>query len=132
MSSSLSNSPVLVSLISAAGGILITYITYVASQKVQNKRAARQPKDRMERMFDGYERLIRAKDLEDERKTKTITNLENMVEQLEKEVNDAKDLVARTRQDQQVSKDENVELRKSLRELRQAYDIIKRQQKQGV
>lgn len=127
-----SNSSLLLVTISTAGGIVIAYITYVASQRVQNKRALRQPKDRMERMFDGYERLIKAKDIEDERKTRTISNLENMVEQLENEVQQAKDLVQTTRSELVTSKEENSELRKSLKELRATYDVIKRQKASAV
>lgn len=126
-----SNNTIAISLISTFGGIVIAYITYVASQRVQTKRAKRQPKDRMEQMFDGYERLIKAKDIEDERKTRTITNLENMVSALEDEVAAAKTLVNTTRSELETSKVENTELRQSLKELRATYDTIKRQNKQS-
>lgn len=127
MNNNLSTSPVLVSLISALGGIAIAYITYILSQRVQTKRAARQPRDRMEQMFDGYERLIKAKDIEDERKNKTINTLEIMVKQLETELEATKKLLSTTRIELQESKAENIELRKSLKELRKTYDTIKRQ-----
>lgn len=125
MNNSLNDSQILISLISAGGGIVVAYITYVLSQKVQTRRAQRQPKDRMEQMFDGYERLIRAKDIEDERKNKTITTLETMVRQLETELEATKKLLGITREELEESKGDNIELRKSLKELRKTYANIK-------
>lgn len=124
-----SSNSVLIAIIGAFGGIVTAYITYVASQHVQNKRAKRQPRDRMEQMFDGYERLIKAKDLEDERKTRTILTLEKMTDHLQSDLRQTKTLLATTREEVKESKMENSELRQSLKELRKSYDLIRRQAK---
>lgn len=63
---------VVISIISMVGGVLIAYISNVAAKRVQAKRASKQPKDRMEQMFDGYDRLIKQMSAEDERKATVI------------------------------------------------------------
>ena len=60
------NDSVAVSLISAFSGIVVAYIVNVAAKRVQARKVGQGPVDRMEQMFDGYERLIKQKDIEDE------------------------------------------------------------------
>lgn len=64
--------PVLISIISVFGGGIVTLATIIAQKKVQENKAKKQPKDRMEQMFDGYERLIKQMAEEDDRKVAII------------------------------------------------------------
>lgn len=113
--------PVIIAVISTIGGIIIAYITNVVSQKVQAKKAAGQPKDRMEQMFDGYERLIKQKDIEDDRKAKAIKRLEGQVYELETQLETTKTTLSTTKEELRVSKDENRELREMLDAMRAEY-----------
>lgn len=63
---------VLISFISVIGGGFFTLLTVYVQRKVQENKAKKQPKDRMEQMFDGYERLIRQMADEDDRKASII------------------------------------------------------------
>lgn len=63
---------VLISLISVVGGGAFTALTVILQRKVQENKVKKQPKDRMEQMFDGYERLIKQMALEDDRKAAII------------------------------------------------------------
>jgi AAA+ ATPase superfamily predicted ATPase len=64
--------PVVISIISVFGGGIFTLLTIFAQKKVQENKAKKQPKDRMEQMFDGYERLIKQMAAEDDRKVAII------------------------------------------------------------
>lgn len=122
MENSLANSPVLVALISTVGGMGVAYITYVVSQRVQKRRAAGQPKDRMEQMFDGYERLIKQKDLEDDRKQKYISVIE-------KELGLTKEHVTRLENALEATNDELVQSRKENKELKGMLDAMRKEYK---
>lgn len=63
---------VLISLISVVGGGIFTLATIYVQRRVAENKAKKQPKDRMEQMFDGYERLIKQMSIEDDRKAKVI------------------------------------------------------------
>lgn len=106
--------PVAIAAITTAGGIIIAYITNVVAKKVQARRVQAQPKDRMEQLMDGYERLIKQKDIEDERKTRIIGRLEKEVETLGDEILEFKTQLKE-------SKEENVGLRSLLADLRREH-----------
>lgn len=60
------NSQVLNTVISVVGGIIIAYITNVVSKKVQERREAKEPKDRVELLFERYDAALKQKDTENE------------------------------------------------------------------
>lgn len=114
-----------ISVISTIGGIIIAYIVNVASKKVQQKKAESQPKDRMEQMFDGYERLIKQKDKEDDRKVKAMQSLEEELIFTRQTVTRLENALAETQRELEVSREENVELRAMLQEMRKEYKTVK-------
>lgn len=105
-------------IISTIGGIIIAYIVNVAAKKVQSNREKKQPKDRMEQMFDGYERLIKQKDTEDDRKVRAIQALEDELVLTRK-------TVTRLKKELEKSREENQELRDLLNEMRKEYGASK-------
>lgn len=120
--------PVIISAISAIGGIAIAYIVNVAAKKVQQTKSDKQPKDRMEQMFDGYERLILQKDVEDARKIKLLS-------ELEEELNTTRDIARRlehslasTKHELRLSREENRQLTDNLLAMRQEYAEYKAKQ----
>lgn len=106
--------PIAVSMVSAVSGIAIAYIVNVVSKRVQQKKAKDGPIDRMEQMFDGYERLIKQKDIEDERKAVLIA-------ELKEELMAARKMVIKLERDLEVSRNENLELIELLSNMRQEY-----------
>lgn len=60
------NSQVLNTIISVVGGIIIAYITNVVSKKVQERREAKEPKDRVELLFERYDAALKQKDAEND------------------------------------------------------------------
>ena len=116
---------VLLSLISMVGGVAAAYIVNVAGKKVQLGKAKRQPKDRMEQMFDGYERLIRQKDAEDDRKVKTMKALEAELTYTRETVQRLEDALEATQEELEVSRSENRQLREMLEKMREEYKTLK-------
>lgn len=121
---------VLIALVSAGSGVAIAYIVNVLAKKEQARKAEKEPKDRMEQMFDGYERLIKQKDAEDDRKMKSMKALEEeliftrqTVLRLEKALED-------TQEELEVSRAENRELREMLKEMRKEYQTTKHHTKE--
>lgn len=116
---------VLNTIIGVIGGVITTYLTVIAAKKVQQKKAERQPKDRMEQMFDGYERLINAKDIEDQRKAKIISALQESIDNMEQELASTRHTLSTTQSELVNSNLENKELKKMLHEIRDEYKKFK-------
>lgn len=119
------NDQVSISLISAISGIVIAYIVNVAAKKVQQNRNKSQPKDRMEQMFDGYERLIKQKDVEDDRKVKAMQNLEQELTITRDTVQRLEKALADTQIELAESREENKQLRELLAQMRKEYKNVK-------
>lgn len=112
-----------ISIVSTLGGIIIAYIVNVTAQRVQKKRVSKQPKDRMESMFDGYERLILQKDKEDERKARLMDELEAELEMTREMVRKLETALAISHKELELSRKENGEIRNMLSEMRKEYEI---------
>lgn len=117
-----------ISIISAISGIVVAYIVNVMAKRVQATKAKKQPKDRMEQMFDGYERLIKQKDLEDDRKQRYIKIIEEELTATKLHVNKLEEAMDRTNQELEQSRVENQELRDQLDAMRREYKTVKAKQ----
>ena len=115
------NDSVAVSLISAASGIVVAYIVNVAAKRVQARRVRQSPVDRMEQMFNGYERLIKQKDIEDERKARLIDELGEEIKRTRQMVRYLEHALAVSQQELQRSREDNQELKDMLKRMRDEY-----------
>lgn len=120
-----SNEAVVIALISAFSGIAIAYIVNVMAKKVQAKKAEKQPKDRMEQMFDGYERLIKQKDAEDDRKQRYIKIIEAELTATKLHVGKLEEAMERTNEELEQSRVENQQLKDQLDAMRREYQHVK-------
>ena len=120
------NDSVAVSLISAASGIVVAYIVNVAAKRVQARKEKQDPSDRMEQMFNGYERLIKQKDLEDERKARLIEELEEEIRRTRQMVKNLEHALAISQQELQRSREDNQELKDMLEQMREEYQLQKK------
>ena len=119
------NDSIAVSLISAASGIVVAYIVNVAAKRVQARKEKQDPVDRMEQMFDGYERLIKQKDLEDARKERQISELEEEIRMTRQMVKNLEHALAISQQELQRSREDNQELKDMLEQMREEYQLQK-------
>lgn len=110
------------------GGLGTAYIINVAAKRVQAKKAEKQPKDRMEQMFDGYERLIKQKDAEDDRKQRYIKVIENELAATKLHQNKLEEALERTADELEESRKENIILKQQLDEMRKEYQAVKNAQ----
>lgn len=116
------NESIVISAISAVSGIAIAYIVNVMAKKVQEKKTENQPKDRMEQMFDGYERFI-------ERQDKDIARKQQYINVIEKELTLTKEHVSRLESALESTKDELVRSREESDELRERLSAMRREYK---
>lgn len=112
---------VLISIVSAISAIVVAYIVNVAAKRVQKRKQERAPIDRMEQMFDGYERLIKQKDKEDERKARLMEELEQELIVTRAMVKKLEQALQNSQRELTQSRDEIRELRELLRNMRQEY-----------
>lgn len=121
----MNNESVVVSVVSAVSGIIVAYIANVAAKKVQHKKEKDGPIDRFEQMFKGYDRLIKHKDAEDERKAMLIA-------ELQKEIILAKELVAKLEEELRRSRNDIIELKRDLEHMRKEYKLMKEGEGDGT
>lgn len=118
--------PIALSIISAISGITIAYIVNVAAKRVQANKNKKQPKDRMEQMFDGYERLIKQKDAEDDRKQKYIKIIEEELRATKLHVQALETALAATNEELARSREESIAFQQQLDAMRKEYQITKK------
>lgn len=118
--------PVAISIVTTIGGAIVAYFTYVKSQKVQAKKAEGKPKDRMELVIEGYERLIVQKDAQNERDARQIKAMaeemdimRQLMRKMETQLNDSQDAHERAVR-------ENTALKEEIKKLRSEYSIAKK------
>ena len=121
------NDQIVISLISAVSGILIAYIVNVAAKKAQANKDKKQPKDRMEQMFDGYERLIKQKDIEDDRKQKYIKVIEDELRATKLHVHALEAALAATNEELARSREESIAFQEQLDAMRKEYQTKKQE-----
>lgn len=112
---------VLISLISVIGGGLFTLLTIFAQRKVQENKARKQPKDRMEQMFDGYERLIKQMADEDERKANIIHQQQAEIAAMKQKLSDMEDALAKAQDDLLDSHNSKQILQDELKRMKRQY-----------
>lgn len=115
----MNSDPLAVSIVSGVSGIIVAYIVNIAAKKVQHKKEKDGPFDRFEQMFDGYDRLLKQKDAEDERKALLII-------ELQKEISLAKEVVRKLEEELARSRSDIVELKHDLENMREEYALIKK------
>lgn len=121
-----------IALISTIGGIIIAYVTNVVAKKVQEKKAEKQPKDRMEQMFDGYERLIKQMAYEDERKAIIIRDQQAEISVMKKKLGEMEQSLESAQEELMNSHQSKVLLTKELEKMRKEYKHVKPQQSGSV
>lgn len=115
------DSQVAIALIAAIAGIITTWLTVKYKDRIIKTNAPSKPKDRMETIFDGYEKLILQQQGEIERKGSVIESLENIIDNLERELVTTKELLATTKAEVAETKHQNGELKNQLKKMRRDY-----------
>ena len=107
-------------LITGIFAVITTWLTIRYKDKVFKKAA--KPRDRMDTIFDGYEKLIIQQQSEIERKGVVIQSLENAVDRLEQELTRTRALLDEARIELKESKSQNSKLRHQLDSMRRDYE----------
>lgn len=107
------------------GGILTTWLTLKYKDRIVARNRDQKPKDRMDTIFDGYEKLILQQQADIERKTVQIVSTQKIVEQLQKELDNTKELVHRQQDELEDSRQRNLELQSQLTDMKKEYGSSK-------
>lgn len=84
---------VLTSLISAGSGVFITFITMHFRNRALTLKNPSKSKDRMDILFEGYEKLIKEQQNDIDRKTEIIKYFEQLVEKYRKDIKSSEDMI---------------------------------------
>lgn len=108
---------VLVAIISSIGGVGIALVTRLIAQR----RRKALPPDRMQVIFEGYEKLLKNQQVDIDRKSASIVSLEAVVHQLEDELDKIRDTLNQTRTELSTARIENEQLKVQLSDMRTNY-----------
>lgn len=103
------------------GGIITTWLTLKYKDRIALRSREQKPKDRMDTIFDGYEKLILQQQTDIERKTIQIASTQKIVEQLQKELDDTRELVRQQQDELDESRELNIRLQAQLQEMKKEY-----------
>ena len=110
-----------IALITGGLGVLGTWLT-VKYKDVKNYKQTR-PKDRMEGVFDGYERLIKAQDQALALKERQLEQTQQIIDQLQEELNRTRDIVTMQQKEIETGRVNNLALREELKILKQQFGV---------
>lgn len=114
---------VTVQIVIVIGSIVTTYLTVKYKDRILNAgNKPDAPKDRMEQIFDGYEKLIVQQQEDIERKTAIIAQLEGIVAKLRRDLDTTTNLLEDAREEVKQAKAQNNRMKKQLDEIRQGYN----------
>ena len=113
--------PVAISFISVVGGGIFTLLTIYVQKKVQETKAKKQPKDRMEQMFDGYERLIKQMATEDDRKAGVIRDQQLEIAEMKRKLTKMEESLALAQEELLDSHESKQKLTQELDKMRKQY-----------
>lgn len=111
---------VVVAIITGVVAVITTWLTVKYKDRIVKKPG--KPRDRMETIFDGYEKLILQQQTEIERKSDMITSLESIIARLQDEVTRTQGLLATAQEELQDTKTNNLTLKRQLERMRRDYE----------
>lgn len=103
------------------GGILTTWLTLKYKDKLAVRNREQKPKERMDTIFDGYEKLILQQQNDIERKAAQLLSTQKIVDQLQKELDDTRELVRKQQDELEESRELNLELQAQLKDMKKEY-----------
>lgn len=110
-----------IALVTGGLGVLGTWLT-VRYKDVKNHKPTR-PKDRVEGVFDGYERLIKAQDKALALKERQLEQTQQIIDQLQEELNRTRDIVTMQQKEIETGRVNNLALREELKALKQQFSV---------
>lgn len=110
-----------VALITGVLGVLGTWLT-VKYKDIKAHKPSK-PRDRMEGVFDGYERLIKAQDKALALKERQLEQTQQIIDQLQEELNRTRDIVTMQQKEIETGRVNNLALREELKMLKKQFGV---------
>src|SRR5687768_4213386 len=83
---------VVITLISVVGSVVITYITVKYKDRLTRKLKG-EPRDRMDTIFDGYEKLIKQQQADIEHKSLNIASLQDIIDRQRRQIEESQGMI---------------------------------------
>lgn len=97
------------------------WITQRTKVKIAERNREEKPRERMETIFDGYEKLIKQQQVDIERKQTQLDRTQKLVDQLQTDLNSTRSIVDRLREELEEEKYLNLDLQKQLKIMKRDY-----------
>lgn len=106
-------------LIIVVGGVLTTFIAYYYRDKIA--KVGKKPRDRIDIIFDGYEKLLKQQQIESGHKDVVIQRLDKLVEALRAQLNEAERIIGTLKEDLVDERREAAYMRRQLKQMKTDY-----------
>lgn len=80
--------PLAIALLSSISGILIAYITNVVARRVQAHRSINGQKDRVEKLFDAYDRTLKQKEMDNDELREMLQGARAQIIEIQRRLDD--------------------------------------------
>lgn len=112
---------VLIALITGGLGVLGTWLT--VKYKDHKAEKPTKPKDRIETIFDGYEKLIREQDKAIATKERQLEQTQGIIDQLQEELNRTREIVTLQQKELEATRESNLALKNELKMLKKQFSV---------
>lgn len=109
-------------LISAISGIVVTFLTMYYRNKSLSSKNASKPKDRMDLIFEGYEKLIKEQQLEIDRKARAIEHYEKLITAHREQVDALEQEIEKLKEELREAEEARKVLLKELEDLKKKFE----------
>lgn len=113
---------VLVQFLIVVGSVVTTFLTlkYKSSIMGKNKKDDKEPRTRMDTIFDGYEKLIQQQQEDIIRKQQQLDKTDELIDRLQDELDETRSIVQRQHAELDEQKRLNEQLKKQLEVMRKS------------
>lgn len=115
------NDTVILGILSTVSGMFIAYLAYKGKQEIDKRNKLKQPRDRMETIFDGYEGFIARQDKALDDKDRQLAENQVIINRMQKQIDDMQELIERQRRETEREREINHKLRTELEVMRRNY-----------
>lgn len=102
------------------GSIIITYLTVKYKDQI-TKKFKTEPRDRMDTIFDGYEKLIKQQQADIEHKTVNIGSLQDIVNKQRRQIEESQIMIDTLKIELEEAKGRNIALQRQLETMKKDY-----------
>lgn len=109
-----------VALVSVIGSVIVTYLT-VKYKNTITRKIRNEPKDRMDTIFDGYEKLIKQQQDDIQFKQLNIASLQIIIDKQREQIEESQHMIDTLKQELENARTRNLDLQDQLSHMKEDY-----------